>query len=428
MGSELPSGWSIANLGALGDGSVGLQTGPFGSQLHKFDYVDIGVPVVMPKDIIDGKITDETIARIPPSKASHLSKHQVRRGDILFGRRGDIGRCGLVTAREEGWLCGTGCLRARLTGAVLPEFLIHELRSKKVVQYLNEHAVGQTMLNLNTKILAAVPIRVPPIGEQRKIAAILSSVDEAIEKTQAVIDQVQVVKKGLMQELLTRGIPGRHTRFKQTEIGEVPADWDVSLLGEVGTVQTGLAKNKNNTGLVEVYYLRVANVQDGFLDLAEMKTLKVSEHAIERYALRCGDVLFAEGGDADKVGRGAVWHGQVQPCLHQNHVFVVRTDTRRILPEFLSLYRSSARGKAYFFDAAKQTTNLASINTQQLKAFPLVLPPIDEQLHIVAVEATFDERMRAERAKLVGMRRVKDGLLSCLLTGELRVQPEAEAQ
>ena len=287
---------------------------------------------------------------------------------------------------------------------------------------LNE-ATGIPGLNRSTA--AAVTFYVPPLPEQRKIAAILSSLDDAIEKTQAVIDQVQVVKRGLLQELLTQGLPGRHTRFKQTEIGPIPQDWQLKRLSEVASIQTGLAKNKANAGALSVSYLRVANVQDGFVDLAEVKVVEVNTDALPRYALRRGDVLFTEGGDADKLGRGAVWNGEIEPCLHQNHVFVARP-LGNIRPMFLSLYRGSSRGKSYFLNCSKQTTNLASMNSTQLKNLPLPIPQLDEQDRIVECLGAFDDRLSQERDCLKELERLKSALMSMLLTGELRVTPDIE--
>ena len=279
---------------------------------------------------------------------------------------------------------------------------------------------------LNRCTAAGVTLRMPPLPEQCKIAAILSSADDAIEKTQAVIDQVKVVKRGLMQELLTRGLPGRHTRFKQTEVGEIPEEWGLKKLMEVARIQTGLAKNKNSTGMISVPYLRVANVQDGFLNLTELKSVEVDQDALSRYAMMRGDVLFTEGGDADKLGRGTVWNGEVEPCLHQNHVFVARPsgDIRSV---FLSLYGGSSRGKAYFVNCSKQTTNLASINSTQLKNLPVPIPPLDEQDQILERIGVIDERLKPEEDYLSALDDLKSALMSVLLTGELRVTLDTEA-
>jgi type I restriction enzyme, S subunit len=205
MGRELQeiSGWHLSTLGEL-TGNYGLQTGPFGSQLHASDYTLEGVPVVMPKDMADFRISSDTIARIPQEIAKSLSRHKLQKGDIVFSRRGDIGRCALVTAVEEGWLCGTGSLRARLCQEmVLPEFVVQWLNLPQSVKWLEANAVGQTMLNLSTSILSELPVLLPPLVEQRKIAAILGTWDEAIVKAEQFVAALKARKRALMQRLLT---------------------------------------------------------------------------------------------------------------------------------------------------------------------------------------------------------------------------------
>ena len=350
-------------------------------------------------------------------------------GDLLLERSGGgpkkpVGRIAYFQA-EGRFSYSNFMQRLRPDGnRVRGEFLTYAL------SYL--HASGVTLLmqqattgirNLNYKEYLAYEISVPPIPEQLKIAAVLSSVDDAIEKTQAVIDQVQVVKRGLMQELLTRGLPGRHTRFKQTEIGTIPQEWKLKKLSEVASVQTGLAKNAVNAGSLSVRYLRVANVQDGFLDLTEVKSVNVREDALSRYQLKPGDVLFTEGGDADKLGRGTVWNGEIELCLHQNHIFVARP-LGSVRPMFLSLYRGSPRGKSYFLSCSKQTTNLASMNSTQLKNLPLPVPRLDEQDGIADRLGAVDSRLSYEEKCLSVLNRLKSALMSVLLNGELRVSPD----
>jgi type I restriction enzyme S subunit len=266
-------------------------------------------------------------------------------------------------------------------------------------------------------------VDLPPVVEQRKIAAILASVDEAIGAAQAVVEQLGVVKKEMMADLLHRGGPGRHARLKQTDVGEVSEDWDVVALSDVAVVQTGIAKGKPAEDGVELSYLRVANVHDGRVDLTEVKKITVERGAVQRYALRHGDVLFTEGGDADKLGRGCVWEAQVSPCLHQNHVFAVRPDPARLLPQFLAYWAASPGGKAYFLGCAKQTTNLASINSTQLKALPVPLPSLEEQREIVAAIRAVDDRRSADAEALSGLLSAKFALSAALLTGDLRVAP-----
>jgi len=172
----------------------------------------------------------------------------------------------------------------------------------------------------------------------------------------------------------------------------------------VAGVQTVIAKVKPiKCAAVTVPYLRVANVQDGHVDLSVMKEISVKPSEVDRYSLRKGDVLFTEGGDFDKLGRGTVWNGEIEPCLHQNHVFAVRPKSDRLLPEFLAFQAASQYGRRYFQLSSKQSTNLASINSTQLKQFPVLLPPIPEQRKIAEILRTWDEAIE----KLEALRAAK---------------------
>jgi len=170
-------------------------------------------------------------------------------------------------------------------------------------------------------------------------------------------------------------------------------------------VQTGIAKGKALDGeTVNVPYLRVANVQDSHVDLSVIKEITLKPSEISRYSLRAGDVLFTEGGDFDKLGRGTVWIGEIQPCLHQNHVFAVRPKLDVLLPAFLAFQAASEYGRRFFQLSSKQSTNLASINSTQLKEFPVLLPPLPEQRKIAEILQTWDEAIE----KLVALRAAKE--------------------
>ncbi len=185
----------------------------------------------------------------------------------------------------------------------------------------------------------------------------------------------------------------------------LPEGWKRVPLHEIADVRTGLAKGKTGQrDPVELPYLRVANVQDGHLDLTEVKTITVEREHIERYSLCDGDLLMTEGGDFDKLGRGDVWQGQISPCLHQNHVFAVRPQLSRIDPFFLAALAASHYGRTYFLSCAKRSTNLASINSSQLKSFPVLLPPLHEQQRIAGILTTWDEGITATEKLLANTR------------------------
>ena len=280
------------------------------------------------------------------------------------------------------------------------------------------------MKGIRLETVRAIPILLPPLCEQRRIAEILSSVDNAVAAVQAVLQQTRTVKRSVLECVLTKGIG--HSRFKQTEFGLIPDGWKIVPLRTVAYVQTGVAKGKKDIqDPVELPYLRVANVQDGHIDLTELKTITVPASQVERYSLRPGDVLMTEGGDFDKLGRGDVWKGQVPVCLHQNHVFAVRPDPDFLVSEFLAALTASAHGKSYFLSCAKRTTNLASINSTQVKDFPVLLPEKEEQERIVQQVAAYSLAERSALEALTQLEKTKSALMSDLLTGRKRVSADA---
>jgi type I restriction enzyme S subunit len=194
-------------------------------------------------------------------------------------------------------------------------------------------------------------------------------------------------------------------------------------LDRVAFVQTGIAKGRrlgHETEVLDVPYLRVANVQDGRLDLREMKRIQVRRAELQRYSLKDGDVVLTEGGDFDKLGRGFIWRGEVQPCVHQNHVFAVRVDRDRLVPEFLAYLAQSAYGKAYFLKVAHKTTNLACINTTKLKALPVLVPDPEEQRDVVAILQAIDRKIDLHRRRRALLDELFKSLLHKLMSGALR--------
>lgn len=174
------------------------------------------------------------------------------------------------------------------------------------------------------------------------------------------------------------------------------ANWPQVPLHQLAHIQTGLSKSASRGGpFVRRPYLRVANVQDGHLDLRNVKHIEVPVSQAARFELQEGDVLLTEGGDLDKLGRGTVWRAEIPGCVHQNHVFAVRVkDRAELLPEFLACEVQSAEARSYFLAAAKQTTNLASINSSQLKRLPIRVPDLAAQRSIVEACSAWDAAIR----------------------------------
>ncbi|CAO3413392.1 Type I restriction-modification system, specificity subunit S [Azospirillum argentinense] len=349
-------------------------------------------------------------------------KTKFQAGDVLFGKlRPNLRK----TAHPDfDGICSTDIIVVRAKPDIDPSFLFYTLNRTDTFSHAIKSAAGTKMPRTSWALMSGFTFHLPPLPEQRRIAEILSSVEEALAVTQAVIEQTRTAKQAVLECLLTKGIG--NTRFKQTEFGLIPADWEIVPLRTVAHIQTGVAKGKKDIqDPVELPYLRVANVQDGHIDLTELKTITVSASQVDRYSLRPGDVLMTEGGDFDKLGRGDVWKGQVPVCLHQNHVFAVRPNPDLLVSEFLAALTASAHGKGYFLGCAKRTTNLASINSTQVKDFPVLLPGKEEQERIVQQVAAYSLAERSASDALAQLEKTKAALLSDLLTGRKRVTADA---
>jgi restriction endonuclease S subunit len=276
--------------------------------------------------------------------------------------------------------------------------------------------------NRHYKLLKEMVVPKPPIGEQRKIAAILDKMQAAVEVEGNLVELTRELKRTALNSLFTRGLrrePQRETRF-----GPVPESWKEEPLSDRAFVQTGIAKNTKTfrQGDIELPYLRVANVQDGRIDLTEIKNIRVPAKDVESSLLRTGDVVLTEGGDFDKLGRGFIWEGQIDQCVHQNHIFAVRTsDIDRLDPRFFAYLAQSPYGKAYFLTVAHKTTNLACINATKLRAFPVLLPEPSEQREIAALLGTIDTKLAHHEARQKLLRELFRTLLHDLLAARRRV-------
>lgn len=304
------------------------------------------------------------------------------------------------------------------------DYLAFVLQDFDYEAHLDAYVKGRT---LNKGKLEKLPIPIPSLEEQRHIAQVLRAAQESRIATEDVVTAARGLKTSLMHHLFSVGVvPADQAGFVQTtetEFGKVPSHWCIRKLSDCAHVQTGVAKGRKlkNRESVEVPYLRVANVQDGYLDLSEIKTITIGAHELERYQLQYDDVVVTEGGDFDKLGRGFIWRGQVPGAVHQNHVFAVRADRSIVDPEFLSYVVQSRYAKSYFLKVAHRTTNLASINSTKLKAFPMLIPPMSEQRQIVEILKVIDEKIKAETKHAESIQTLFDSLLSQLMSGRLRV-------
>lgn len=290
-----------------------------------------------------------------------------------------------------------------------------------VFQALSSLSLKNLGYSRHFKLLRESSIWLPPLWEQKKIAAILTAVDEAIEATQAVIDQLQVVKSALMSELLTRGLPGRHTVFADSEVGQIPAAWRITSLGNCCFGEARYGANASKAPFVEggSRYLRITDIDDhGGLN---EERVGLDEHIAGQYELFEGDCLFARSGaTVGKFYRYRSAHGK---CAFAGYLIRFRPDPAVLLPAFLEVVAMSPRYKEWVASSQRAQAQ-PNINAKEYAGFLLGLPTIDEQAQIAVIHEQLSIRIRKETETMRSALAVKHALAENLLTGRVRVKSE----
>jgi type I restriction enzyme, S subunit len=379
---------------------------------------------------------EQAVGRKVTRILQHLEKRRhVEVDDFVISMRSFQG--GL----ERAW--AVGCIRSsyvvlRPVAARDVRYYAYLFKSHDYIRALQSTASfirdGQDLTFQN---FCAVDLPFPPLEEQAAIGCFLDHVDRRIRRyigaKQKLIKLLEEQKQAIIDFAVTRRrdpyVDANPSAAEPT--GCVPRHWRVCRLKDVAKVQTGLTLGKAYAGIVtETFpYLRVANVQAGHLDLTTVKSIDIPRREATGVMLRADDVLMTEGGDIDKLGRGCVWNDEVPGCLHQNHVFAVRCRQSRLLPEFLVVLMASRHGRRYFEVTAKQTTNLASTNSATLRAFPVILPTLDEQRTILdqIQRDTSNASKALDRAhrEVDLLREFRTRLIADVVTGKLDVREAA---
>lgn len=236
------------------------------------------------------------------------------------------------------------------------------------IEELRKQAIGGVIKYIKLGNLTNALIELPSIHKQRAIVDILEKIRNVIAMRNAEVNKLENLVRARFVELFG-------DMFLNT------MSWNEEPLEEMADVVSGITKGRKLKAqcTTEVPYMAVSNVKDGYIDWTTVKTIEATEQEINQYRLLPEDVLMTEGGDPDKLGRGAIIKEPLENCIHQNHIFRVRLNATVILPEFFAEYLRHQKSKRYFLGCAKQTTGIASINMRQLKALPVLLPPLELQ-------------------------------------------------
>lgn len=345
---------------------------------HEMLYVDIG-------SVGQGRLTADPQPMLfdeAPSRARRV----LRQGDSIVSTvRTYLRSAWFVRECAPGLIASTGFMVIRPHAKFDEEFVGWAVQSDSFIDDVVSKSVGVSYPAITSTEMSRIKIPVPPLPEQRRVAEYLgqetSQIDCLIEEYERQIALVEEVNDALLDELLIDG----QIEFDECATPVGIAGVPMRPLRAAAQVRGGVTvdgKRKLGPEAVEVAYLRVANVQDGFLDLGEVKTIRLPPDLALRNLLASGDVLLTEGGDPDKLGRGTVFYGEPDPCVHQNHVFSVRP-SERVHPEYLALVTRSSYGKAYFEATGTQTTGIATTNKNKVKSFRIPDIPFEEQESIV---------------------------------------------
>ena len=363
-------------------------------------YVNNGIRVIRIANVQKGFIEDNAPV-FYPLDVKGLNKYMLEEGDLLMSLTGNVGRVALL---EKEFLPAAlnqrvACLRL-ISDKVSKGYLFHLLNSDYFEQRCIQASKGVAQKNMSTEWLKEFEIPLYSKKEQVEIVEVLNMVRNIISNMQDEMKQLDALIKSRFVEMFG-------DMFQNTK------GWPESRLELMADLVSGITKGRKvkDAELREVPYMAVSNVKDGYIDWTDVKTIMATKQEIEQYRLLPDDVLMTEGGDPDKVGRGAIIKEPLENSIHQNHIFRVRLNRKQLLPIFFEEYLQHQKAKKYFFGCAKQTTGIASINMTQLRALPVLVPPLMLQQHFSAFVEQVDKLKVVAQKRLTETQLLFDSLM-----------------
>ena len=344
---------------------------------------------------------------------------QLRPNDLLTCEGGDIGRTALWSGEIEDCYYQNHLHRLRvLDGKAEAQFSVYWFwYAFQVAKLYFGRGNVTTIPNLSRSKLAELPMAFPPLPEQKKIAHILSTVQQAIEAQEKIIQTITELKKTLMHKLFTEGTRGEPQ--KETEIGLIPESWEVVRVDSVFRIQQGKqVSTKNRVGTNQRPFLRTKNVFWNQLDLNELDQMHFSESEEIKLKMLKGDILLCEGGD---IGRTAMWKEEIENCYHQNHLHRLRFFPGRILPQYGVYWFWNAFELVNLYFGRGNVTTIPNLSMSKLAELPLALPSIKEQNLIASILDAVEERSRAATRKTEILKNIFRTLLHELMEAKIRI-------
>ena len=387
-------------------------------------YVEDGVPFLSAQNVKNGKLNLDKYKCISNELHEKLTKNtKPQKNDILMTRVGNVGDAAIVDIDWE-FSVYVSLTHIRMKEGYDSQFFTQLLNSSFIKRRsLQTQYKGGGVANLNVRVVEEFDMPVPPLKEQQKIASILSSVDAAIEKTEQVIAKTEEVKKGLMQQLLTKGIG--HTEFKQTEIGEIPIEWDIMNLGKLVKLQGGYAFKSTDYCLGGIQLIRISNLFGKYLNLEKEPVFLPIEYKdkYSQYLLNCGDLIMCMTGTVGKEDYGhtvLIQNSNAEYLLNQR-VGKFNLITENIDKDYLYWFLSSRLFLDYIYSLGSGTKQ-ANLSAKQVESAKIALPNLTEQKKIVKILNKVNEKIIYDVEKVNKLKEIKQGLMQQLLTGQTRVK------
>ena len=351
---------------------------------------------------------------------SWMLGNELNKSDIVMTMEAPLGNIALIPD-ERKYILSQRVIALKTKSYVNNEFMKYMLMSEKIQNQLEKLSTGTTAKGINQKNLAKVYVLIPSLEEQEKIASILSTVDEQIDNVDALIEKNKELKKGLMQTLLTKGIG--HTKFKKTEIGEIPEKWEVKELSELYVEKIRDFGSFSTTKLVKyvesgVPYLRSENFRENkiILDSVSYITNEVDELLDKSYVYN-GNILFTKIGN---IGCASVYRGELgQRCNSNATIAKIKIDENLYDSNYIVYFLNSIQCKKQYIGNIISTP--PRINMGEINKFKISIPTLQEQQKIASILSEVDDKIEQYKNKKEKLEEFKKGLMQQLLTGKMRV-------
>ncbi len=341
-------------------------------------------------------------------------------GTLMLALNGQGKTRGKVAVLEVEAACNQSLAAIRGRSGIESQFLLHDLDSR--YEELRRLTGDDARNGLNLGILRALRFAIPPTGEQRHIAGVLDAIDAAIEKTEAVIAATERLRSALLHELLTHGVPGWHTEWKDVPgIGTIPACWEVVRLGEVlaDGADNGLYKPESEYGS-GVWIIRITDFSPGRLDRTSFGRVRATLEEVRTYAVGEGNILINRVNSLSHIGKSVLLPQLAEPAIFESNMMKIRVG-EAVLPEYAIRVLCSPATRRYFLARAKKAVAQASINQTDVRQLVMPLPTREEQGALVAALAKLDERTAVEAQTLTALTAAKSAVAAALLSGRIRV-------